>query len=46
MGMAVCLIYLLIDTAGLKHQLPSAAGIACESQVLRSMQHAAAAMHL
>jgi hypothetical protein len=38
MGMAVCLIYLLIDTTGLKHQLPSAAGIACESQLLRRLQ--------
>lgn len=27
MGTAICLLYLLIDTAGLKHQLPSAAGI-------------------
>ncbi|WIA34631.1 hypothetical protein OEZ86_012948 [Tetradesmus obliquus] len=27
MGMCVCLIYLLVDTTGLKHQLPSAAGI-------------------
>jgi hypothetical protein len=44
MGTAVCLIYLLIDTTGLKHQLPSAAGIACESQLLRRMQQAAATM--
>lgn len=38
MGMCVCLIYLLVDTTGLKHQLPSAAGISCESWLLRSAQ--------
>jgi hypothetical protein len=45
-GMAVCLIYLLIDTTTLKHQLPSAAGVACESQLLQRAQQAAVAMHV
>jgi uncharacterized membrane protein YdcZ (DUF606 family) len=37
MGMCVCLIYLLVDTTGLKHPLPSAAGITCELSALHTM---------